>query len=1240
MATSSSSLRSGQLTPDSSKYYLAYSPRAVMSTSPPRDNFPRGSALPTLTGVLTNCAAAMDAIHQSRLIKALRSGMFCLGCLKLPLILTPCIGDPSVIHPFLIDIANRPASQVPDEPGAIDVAASTLHLAIRCASYDTVKLLLANRAINPNGIHPPSSGTTPLHLAASLARDDLVALLLEQPEIDDTVRDSNGKSCKDVARGKETLAVIQQSRQILDARFLSLLHTYVLSQPNAPPPPELLAILESPRARLLDLSQLEQTNGTTLLHEAARRKDLRLVELAIRAGADVFCRDRRGRSINDVAGKDDRVKVFLRQYTNRNTALIEPQPAGEPGVMKGHLNKYVNVAKGYSTRWFVLRDGVLSYYRNQADEGIASRGSIAMKSATLKTTGAADKLRFEIHSHLSGLPGPGSTSGAGGGVQKWFLKANHYVELTRWTNALNASIDWSKDHEASPVRGSHVQSATDGSDLSSLHRARTNSLIGLDNQSSIRSASSSGKRHSTPYRHRHQSTHSRGSMTDVENGPPAESDRERSHGGGDDADSFESSSRSAESAGLPPHSGTMHVHANATTMQLETMATLVRALLASKDGLAGRRGQELGKELADSSAAAQEMFTQYVRMAAEREEWWISQLERERARAGVWEESLQIAAKEGEELEAELKRRGRARGRQRRSIEGSWNFTEAGPASTIKINKKRTDVPAVNEGSAFDGLPGTSQGAPAVLLGTTPVEGLAVAPAGDRSSRIIPTSIFASQQLSTEEKADQDEEVDTDEEDEFFDAIESNSLPVVIPAALEKTPVHITDLPPSLDLALYQSYRNLRERLPISADNRPPVSLWAVLKNSIGKDLTKISFPVFFNEPTSMLQRMAEDMEFSECLDSAATEKDQYKRLAFVAGFAMSNYSSTIGRIAKPFNPMLGETFEYVRIDRRYRYVSEQVSHHPPISACWCESPLWKYYGEVDAQNKFMGKSFEIRPTGVAHAQLDLKDVTYEGLDEKPRDVTEHYSWKKVTTCVSGFILGSPTIDHYGDMTITNHATGDTCLLTFKPRGWRSTNAFEISGRVLDKFGRPRLDIAGRWNSQLVARESGTGAGDLLPDIDVDANGPASPSIPPAFTLLWRNTVKPTMPFNLSPFAITLNDCPPELKSNICPTDCRMRPDQRAFENGKYERANSLKQQQEDFQRTTRRKRENGQLPPHEPRWFKKTVDDDTGERVWMPHFVGEQPEYWAERDRVARRGGVEKERWKKVDTIFITDDA
>jgi oxysterol-binding protein 1 len=40
-------------------------------------------------------------------------------------------------------------------------------------------------------------------------------------------------------------------------------------------------------------------------------------------------------------------------------------------------------------------------------------------------------------------------------------------------------------------------------------------------------------------------------------------------------------------------------------------------------------------------------------------------------------------------------------------------------------------------------------------------------------------------------------------------------------------------------------------------------------------------------------------------VDAAVAEADPLKRIAFVAAFAMSNYSSTIGRIAKPFNPML-----------------------------------------------------------------------------------------------------------------------------------------------------------------------------------------------------------------------------------------------------------------------------------------------------------------------------------------------
>lgn len=97
------------------------------------------------------------------------------------------------------------------------------------------------------------------------------------------------------------------------ASYISLLRTYILSPASASPPPALVEMLSSPRASLLDLSYLDDASGLSLLHEAARRKDVKLVELAVAAGADVFVRDRKGRSVVDAAGKDDRVKAYLRQ---------------------------------------------------------------------------------------------------------------------------------------------------------------------------------------------------------------------------------------------------------------------------------------------------------------------------------------------------------------------------------------------------------------------------------------------------------------------------------------------------------------------------------------------------------------------------------------------------------------------------------------------------------------------------------------------------------------------------------------------------------------------------------------------------------------------------------------------------------------------------------------------------------------------------------------------------------------
>lgn len=108
--------------------------------------------------------------------------------------------------------------------------------------------------------------------------------------------------------------IFLDSRSFLTASYRSLLRSYILSPTSESPSPPLLDLLASPRINHVDLAYLDDDSGLSLLHEAARRKDLRLIELAVRAGADVFVRDRKGKmAYEGVGGKDERVKVFLRQ---------------------------------------------------------------------------------------------------------------------------------------------------------------------------------------------------------------------------------------------------------------------------------------------------------------------------------------------------------------------------------------------------------------------------------------------------------------------------------------------------------------------------------------------------------------------------------------------------------------------------------------------------------------------------------------------------------------------------------------------------------------------------------------------------------------------------------------------------------------------------------------------------------------------------------------------------------------
>lgn len=406
---------------------------------------------------------------------------------------------------------------------------------------------------------------------------------------------------------------------------------------------------------------------------------------------------------------------------------------------------------------------------------------------------------------------------------------------------------------------------------------------------------------------------------------------------------------------------------------------------------------------------------------------------------------------------------------------------------------------------------------------------------------------------------------------------------------------------------LYLGYENPpRTKLALDEDDRPKVGLWGILKSMIGKDMTRMTLPVLFNEPSSLLQRLAEDIECAYLLDEAAKYDDLTLRLIYVATFAATEYALTIGRIAKPFNPLLGETFEYARPDQNYRLFTEQVSHHPPISACHADSPKWTYYGENAVDSQFKGRSFDFKHLG----KMFCKIRPDNGVKLPNGEVVEEelYSWKKVNTSVVGIMLGNPTVDNYGLMEVRNHTTGDVIEVNMKQRGWSAKLAYQLSGTAVDVKGKAQWAMGGHWNSKIYAKKVDSSHDRKLLLVESQDLKVGTHPYGGGKFLVWQVAPRPNVPFNLTSFAVTLNNPDPKLLPWVAPSDTRLRPDQRDMEEGRYDQAADEKHRLEEKQRAARRERE-ASGEKYKPLWFTHKKHPVTGDMFW--DYNGE---YWPKR--------------------------
>ncbi|RVW87402.1 Oxysterol-binding protein-related protein 3A [Vitis vinifera] len=179
-------------------------------------------------------------------------------------------------------------------------------------------------------------------------------------------------------------------------------------------------------------------------------------------------------------------------------------------------------------------------------------------------------------------------------------------------------------------------------------------------------------------------------------------------------------------------------------------------------------------------------------------------------------------------------------------------------------------------------------------------------------------------------------------------------------------------------------------------------SYWKMMHKYIGSDVTSmVTLPVMIFEPLTILQRMAELMEYSHLLDLADECEDPYLRLVYTckrspsisllnypfwtshlsvaASWAISMYYAC-QRTWKPFNPILGETYELTN-HGGIKFIAEQISHHPPISAAHAENEHFAYDITSKLKTKFLGNSLDVYPLGRA-GRYEVDGYVYNAAEE------------------------------------------------------------------------------------------------------------------------------------------------------------------------------------------------------------------------------------------------------------------
>lgn len=390
--------------------------------------------------------------------------------------------------------------------------------------------------------------------------------------------------------------------------------------------------------------------------------------------------------------------------------------------------------------------------------------------------------------------------------------------------------------------------------------------------------------------------------------------------------------------------------------------------------------------------------------------------------------------------------------------------------------------------------------------------------------------------------------------------------------------------PAAVDLAPLPIDTLVDRDCDIPVFNHDPPSFFLFVRKNVGNDLLTLSMPVDMNEPITIVQKYAEMMEYSEMIDNALLGKypaESGELILRIAAFAVTylaamRVKARIGR--KPFNPLLGETYELVREDKGFRYLCEKVSHKPPVFAVHVEAAEWVFSFSPGPSQKFWGKTSEIYTNGTL--QLTV------------RATQELFTWSMPNCVIKNIIAGEKYFEPCSSITVKS-SRGQRAVVEFAKAGMFSgrseslvIKAYDASKRLLP------YTVTGKWTDLMTLRTN-----------------TVEKEIWTVGTLVTQCEKKfyfPTFTGSLNKITVIEKDKPP------C-TDSRYRPDMRVYTNGDIEKAEMLKKQLEERQRERRKAQEDSGLP-HQPRFFRHVggVDGDPCSGHW--EYIEGEKSYWKRR--------------------------